>query len=84
MDRPLPVGKNKKEIGLMKDESGGKQVKKFLGLRAKTYSCLMDEVREIKKNKGTKKCVMKPMLRHQDYKNYVLNNELILKSQQRC
>ena len=65
----------------MKDELGEKIMVEFAGLRAKTYSCLMNEDREIKKNKGTKKCIVKGKLRHQYYKNCVLNNGIILKSQ---
>ena len=38
----------------MKDELGGKIMKEFVVLRAKTHSCLMDEDREIKKTKEQK------------------------------
>ena len=37
----------------------------------------------IKKQKGTKKCVIKKILKFNDYKDCLLNNEIILKSQQR-
>ena len=57
--RPLPKGKNKKVIGLMKDELGKKIMKKFVGLRTKTYSYLIDGDSEDKKAKSRKKCVIK-------------------------
>ena len=38
----------------MKDELGGKILKEFVGPTAKTYSCLMDEGKEIKKIKEQK------------------------------
>ena len=37
----------------MKDELGQKIMTKFVGLRPKTYSCLIDDGRENKKAKGT-------------------------------
>ena len=40
-------------------------------------------VRKIKKAKGTKKCEIKRMIKFDDYKNCLLNGEVILKSQQR-
>ena len=39
----------------MKNELGGKNMTKFVGLRAKTYSYLIDNGSEDKKAKGTKK-----------------------------
>ena len=82
-NRPLPTGKNKKVIGLMKDELGGKIITEFVTLRPKTYSFLTDDGKEDKKAKETKKCVIKKMIKFNDYKKCLLNGEIILKSQQR-
>ena len=68
LDRPLPKVK-KKKIGLMKDELGGKIMKQFLGLRAKTYSDLIDDASEDKKAKGTKKCVIIRKPKFEKHKN---------------
>ena len=83
VNRPLPMGRNKKVIGLMKDELGGKIITKFVTLRPKTYSYLTDDGKEDKKAKGTKKCVIKNMTKFNDCKKCLLNDEMILKSQQR-
>ena len=83
VNRPLPTGKNKKVIGLMKDELGGKIITKFVTLRPKTYSDLTDDDKEDKKAKGTKKCVIKRIIKLDDYKNCLLKDEILLKSQQR-
>ena len=83
VNRPLPTGKNKKVIGLMKDELGGKIITEFVTLRPKTYSFLTDDGKEDKKAKGTEKCVIKKMIKFNDYKKCLLDGEVILKSQQR-
>ena len=59
IERPLPKGKNKKVIGLMKDELGGKIMTKFVELRAKAYSYSRDEDSKDKKAKGTKNFIIK-------------------------
>ena len=81
--RPLPIGKNKKIIGLMKDELGGEIITEFIALRPKTYSYLTDNDKIDKKAKGTKKCIIKKMIKFDDYKKCLLNDEVILKSQQK-
>ena len=83
INRPLPTGKNKKVIGLMKDELGGKIMTEFAALGPKTHSYLMDDGNSDKKAKGTTKCVIKRVLKLNDYKDCLLNSEIILKSQQR-
>ena len=72
-----------KVIGLIKDELGGKIIAEFAARRPKAYSYLMDDGKNDKKVKGTKKCVIKKILKVNDYKDCLLNNEIILKSKQR-
>ena len=79
VDRPLPKGKNKEVMGLMKDELGGRIMTEFVVLRPKTYSSSMDDDSEVKKAKRTKKFVIKRMLKFNDYKDCLLNDEITTK-----
>ena len=42
---------------------------KFVGLRAKTYSYLIDDGSKDKEGKGAKKCTMKKKLKFENYLN---------------
>ena len=79
-DRPLPVGTNKKIIGLMKDEIGGGIMKEFVTLRPKMYAHKVGSS-ESKKCKGIKKCVVKKMISFEDYKHRLLGGESSYRSQ---
>ena len=78
-----PIGKNKKVIGLMKDELGGKIIEEFVGLRPKCYSYLMDDRKVDQKAKGTKKCVIKRHLMFDNYSEWLKEKKKILRSLQR-
>ena len=79
-NRPLPIGKNKKVIGLMKDELGEKIMKEFISLRPKMYSYGVGGD-EPKKCKGIKKCVVKKTISFEDYKRCLLEGTTIHRSQ---
>ena len=66
----IPTGKNKKVIGMFKDECGGNQIEEFVGLTAKLYSYKMNE-KEEKKCKGVKNVIKKKMC-HEDFKDCFL------------
>ena len=53
---------NKKLPGLFKDELGEKIITEVVALRPKTYAYVMDDDRDHKKAKATKKCVIKQKL----------------------
>ena len=80
LDRPLPVGKNKKVIGLMKDELGGGIMKEFITLRPKMYAYKVGSS-ESKKCKGIKKCVVKKTISFEDYKTCLFGGEASYRSQ---
>ena len=68
---------------MFKDELGGKIIKEFCALRAKTYIYLMDDDSEHKKAKGVKRCVVKRRLMFENYKDSLFNNKTIMRSQLR-
>ena len=78
--RPLQIGVNKKVIGMLKDELGGKIMKEFWTLRAKTYSYFINDDSEIKKAKGVKRCVIKRRPMFENYKDSLFNNKKIMRS----
>ena len=71
--RPLPIGKNKKVIGLMRDELRVNIATEFEAVRPKTFSYLVDDGNSDKKAKKTKKCVIKLRLTFTDYKDCLIN-----------
>ena len=79
--RPLAIGLNKKVIGLMKDELGGKIMTEFMALRPKLYCYKVLDGSEDKKCKGIKKCVVKKTLTFEDYKACLFNDSTEYRSQ---
>ena len=77
----IPTGINKKVIGMMKDEAGGKIIEEFVGLRSKLYSVRMyEDKKEEKKCKGIKKSVIKKTITHQDYKDCLISGKKQMRS----
>ena len=64
--------KTKKEISKFKEELGGKIMTEFV-----------DDDTEMKKTRGTKKCIVKRELIFKSYKDALFNDEVIMRSQQR-
>ena len=83
VERPLPMGENKKKIGFMKDELGGRIMKEFIGLRPKCYSNLTDDGNVDKKAKETKECLIKKEIMFNNYVECLKAKKKILRSQQR-
>ena len=81
--RPLSIGENKKALGFLKDEEARKITREVVALRPETWSYLMDDGSKHKKAKGTKKCITIHCLRHEDYKDCLFNNTVILRLQER-
>ena len=66
---------NKKVIGKFKDEACGVPITEFVGLKSKMYSYIKSDEKGGKTAKGIKKNVIKNTIKHEDYKNVLLNNK---------
>ena len=78
VDRPLPMGMNKKVISLMKDEMGGSVIKEFITLNPKVYAYKYikeNEIKEDKKCKGIKRSVVLNNLSFDDYMQTLITNK---------
>ena len=72
----IPTGKNKKVVGMMKDEAGKKIVECYFGSRAQLHSYKMCEGKEEKKCKGIEKVVIKENITHEDYKECLFRRNM--------
>ena len=70
-----PYYVNKKIIGKFKDEACGILITEFIGLKSKMYSYVKDNEKGGRTAKGIKKNVIKNNIKHEDYKNTLINNE---------
>ena len=72
----IPTGINKKVIGMMKLETGAKQIEEFAGLRSKLYAYKMaEDGDEEKKCKGVKKAVIKKEITFDNYKECLFSSK---------
>ena len=72
---PYYCNVNKKIIGKFKDEACGIPITEFIGLESKMYSYVKDNEKGGRTAKGIKKNVIKNNIKHEDYKNTLINNE---------
>ena len=66
---------SKKVIGIFKDEAASIPIVEFVGLKSKMYSYIKNDVKGGKTAKGIKKSAIKNNIKHEDYKNVLLNNK---------
>ena len=76
----IPVGINKKVIGMFKDEVEGKQITHFIGLRPKLYSFKVEDGKDKKKCKGIKKSVVEKEIKFEHYKECLFSGEKQMRS----
>lgn len=67
--------KNKKIVGLMKDECNGKPITEFAALRSKMYSIRVEGEDHVKKVKGIKYSVVKNTINFDHFKDCLFNDK---------
>ena len=72
---PYYCNANKKVIGKFKDEAFGLPITEFVGLKSKMYSYIKNDEKGGKTAEGIKKNVIQNNIKHEDYRNVLLNNE---------
>ena len=66
---------NKKVIGKFKDEACGVPITEFVGLKSELYCYIKSDEKGGKTAEGIKKNVIENNIKHEDYKNVLLNNQ---------
>ena len=82
-DHPQHSMVNNKIPGKLKDEVSGKPIQEVVCLRSKMYSILLDDDTNTKKAKGTKQCVVKKVITHQNYKDALFEKKSFKHEMQR-
>jgi hypothetical protein len=67
-DHPCYIAERKKIPGLFSDETGGRTIREFIALRAKSYSYILED-KETIKAKGVRKHVVKNQMTFKDHMN---------------
>lgn len=71
---------NKKIMGIVKDETAGKIITEYVGLKSKLYTYEIENTETKKKAKGVKKSAMRT-ISIEDYRNALFDGEPIYKKQ---
>ena len=72
---PYYCNVNKKIIEKLEDEACGILITEFIGLKSKMYFYVKDNEKGGRTAKGIKKKVIKNSIKHEDYRNTLINNE---------
>jgi hypothetical protein len=74
--------KNKKVLGMVKDEMKGSIISEFVGRKSKMYSLSYEDKTKMT-GKGIQKAVLKKFFSHDDYKSCILDNYLFFAQNRR-